>query len=140
VLFLLVGLAPGEGRASCAAPEAHLSRRVASPGDTVLLTGQYWTADCNDTISCSEGACGRSSCTKLEPARPANDLRVELMPNVGGASRTVATGIDADDALEIRAMVTIPADLLPGTYVVRVLNNEVDEQLSTLRIVVRGGF
>ena len=60
ILIATFGL-QGVARSSCVAPELLFQEEDSpiAPGDTVAVRGRYWTGECNDVISCTNGYGGR---------------------------------------------------------------------------------
>ena len=110
--------------ADCAAPAVTVPR-TADLGETIFVQGEYWTSECNDTITCSVG-CGGESCEGGEPATPADGLRIAIKPADGpeGSAVQLADGIVADDELRIEQHVVMPTSLEPGRYVILVGNEQ----------------
>ena len=117
-LIATFGLQGGVARSACAAPELLMQEgSPLSPGDTIQVRGRYWTGECNDVISCSQG-CGGQTCTGGEPATPATDIVLSMRPAQHGSGRDVVLleGIDAGPGLGFSEEVTMP-DVPDGRYV-----------------------
>jgi hypothetical protein len=123
VLFLFIILIAtfglqGVARSACVAPELLIQEdSPLAPGDTVRVRGRYWTGECNDVISCSNGCGGR--CTGGEPETPAANIVVSLRPagqNDFGTDIRLLEGIDAGPGLDFSEEVTLPR-VADGRYV-----------------------
>ena len=118
-LLLAFAVTPASG--SCAGPtvafadQAERNVITVHPGDTVSLTGEFWTSDCFDTGP--TGACERGPGDE----RPITGIAVDLLQGQKPVVR-VAEDVDAKPDLTLSVSFQVP-DLSPGGY----------------RISVRGG-
>jgi hypothetical protein len=114
LLVAAFGLSPAQ--AACVAPSILLDgpSRL-SVGDSVTVRGEFWTNECNDVISCSNGCGGR--CVGGEPERPLRDITIVMTP-VGGLGTPIvlADGVDAAPDLTFDREVVIPPQVSPGRY------------------------
>ena len=114
VLVAVFGLSPAH--AACAAPSLLLDGPTKlHAGDSVTVRGEYWTNECNDTISCSNGCGGR--CVGGEPQRPLRNITI-VITGVGGLGTPIvlAEGVDAAPDLTFDRQVVIPPQASPGRY------------------------
>ena len=103
-------------RAACVAPSVLLDGPTRlSAGDSVTVRGEFWTNECNDTISCTNGCGGR--CVGGEPERPLQNVTI-VMTRVGGLGTPIvlAEGVDAALDLTFDRQVVIPPQASPGWY------------------------
>jgi hypothetical protein len=114
LLVAAFGLSPAQ--AACVAPSILLDgpSRL-SVGDSVTVRGEFWTNECNDVISCSNG-CG-GSCVGGEPERPLRNITIVMTP-VGGLGTPIVLAEDVDAALDLTfdRQVVIPPQASPGRY------------------------
>jgi hypothetical protein len=116
LLVAAVGLSPAQ--AACAAPSVLLGgpSRL-SAGDSVTVRGEFWTNECNDTIVCGNGGCGRDDCVGGEPERPLKNITILMTPVGGlGGQIVLAEGVDAAPDLTFDREVVIPPQASPGRY------------------------
>jgi hypothetical protein len=107
------------------------------PGETIRVTGDYWSPECNDTQVCSVGCTGES-CEGGGPNRPASNLRVVLTSATpqDDLQAELASGVAASQELEFDVDVTIPEDFAPGRYRILVGNDRTGfYQTKPIRIV-----
>jgi hypothetical protein len=113
-LVAAFGLSPAH--AACVAPSVLLDGPTRlRAGDSVTVRGEYWTNECNDVLSCSNGCGGR--CVGGEPERPLRDITIVMTP-VGGLGTPIvlADGVDAAPDLTFDREVVIPPQVSPGRY------------------------
>lgn len=129
VTCLLTGIAaPLPARASCAGPTLSLgpagSTPTASPysgvgttptpatvrpGQQLAVGGQYYLAECNDTLACAGGCAG---CSGGEQSPPMRGVSLVL---VSGSTEIELGQQDATEIYgEVRWEVTVPSDLPLG--------------------------
>ena len=116
LLVAAFGLSPAQ--AACVAPSVLLDgpSRV-SVGDSVTVRGEFWTDECNDTIVCGNGGCGRDDCVGGEAERPLQNITIMMMPVGGlGGQIALAEGVDAAPDLTLDREVVIPPQASPGRY------------------------
>jgi hypothetical protein len=78
-LAVLFGGYMPEAHSACAAPEIWVTGHGPyQTGDVITIRGKYWTGSCNDTVVCTTGCLGRSSCSRPEPAEPAEEIHIAL--------------------------------------------------------------
>lgn len=137
VLIVAFGLGGGPAAADCAAPEARFSPRIASPGDTIFVEGDYWATECNDTVVCSNG-CFRDACTGGEPAPRAQSIAIEVRGD-DGSPITLVEGLAAGEDYGFGLDVPLPRDLSPGVYELQVVDVDagIEGYLARDRLVVR---
>jgi hypothetical protein len=126
VIAAAMGAFPRIGRADCAAPQVS-TVRSAEPGTIILVRGQYWASECNDTSSCTSG-CISMSCTEAgAQSPPETGLRVTVVPAdapEGREGTILVQGLDADpETYAIRVGTFLPAELEPGRYRVTMGND-----------------
>lgn len=116
VLVAAFGPTPQIATASCISPNVTTEVRHIRPSETLRIQGQYWAAECNDTVSCS-GGCG-GGCVGGEPSPPIRDITLSLRPSdtTAGAAIILAQGVQADENFAFMLDVVIPEDTVPGRY------------------------
>ncbi|MGQ0668205.1 MAG: hypothetical protein ACT4PO_00775 [Actinomycetota bacterium] len=85
----------------------------ASPGETIVITGDGWRDDCSDTSSGPRGACA----AEPEPDHPLSDIVIEIR-RIGDPNTLLrlAEDVAADGEFQFRVEVIVP-NLEPGEYV-----------------------
>ena len=114
MLVAAFGLSPAH--AACAAPSVLLDgpSRL-SVGDSVSVRGEFWTNECNDVVSCSNGCGGR--CVGGEPERPLTNITIFMTPaGLQQGMIVLAEGVDAASDLTFDRKVVIPPQVSPGRY------------------------
>ena len=99
--------------AGCSAPIIFVDARSATPGETIVITGDGWRDDCSDTSIGPRGACA----AEPEPDHPLSDIVIEIR-RIGDLEgrRLLAEDVTADGEFQFRLEVTVP-QLEPGKYV-----------------------
>ena len=109
---MFLSMAIGPSRSSCAPPTIAFeglgdeTRKEVSPGETVVLVGEYWTPDCFDTGPI--GACERGPGDE----EPMHGIDVDLLQNEIPIERVVED-VTAEPDLTLRVSFTVP-DLAEG--------------------------
>jgi hypothetical protein len=114
VLVAAFGLSPAH--AACEAPSVLLDGPTKlSAGDSIIVRGETWTNECNDTVTCSNGCGGR--CVGGEPERPLRNITIVMSP-VGGLGTPIVLAEDVDATLDLTfdRQVVIPPQTSPGRY------------------------
>jgi hypothetical protein len=95
--------------ASCAGPWLDTDNRLVTPGDDIVITGEFWMDDCNDT-----GAIGCSLESEAREPEPYRD--VLLMLKRPGHERFYELGrVDANEDGELALRADVP-DVPAGRY------------------------
>jgi hypothetical protein len=117
VAILVVAFGPASqiATASCISPNVTTDVQHVRPGETLRIQGQYWAAECNDTVSCS--GCG-GGCVGGEPSPPIRDITLSLRPSdaAAGAEIILAEGLQPDEHFEFTLNAVVPEDAAPGRY------------------------
>ena len=108
LVFAFVGVvfAP-TGEAACEAPRISVIPTTGSPGSNLIVSGEGWAAECNDTISCQTG----QQCTEPPPSPPSKAIAITLKQ--GDRSWPLAT-VDAAPDYAFKVSSSIPSDAQPG--------------------------
>ena len=104
----LAGCASGEGAvsaAACAQPQVAVYPAAAAPGETVYVSGTWFTADCDDTIEIVDGH------EVTEPLVPLTGIDVVLRQ--AGAEVARAT-LDADAKGRFSTTFVLPSGVAAG--------------------------
>lgn len=113
--------------AGCAGPEVAVDRRRARPGETVVVTGQFWFDGCNDT---GGGSCfGPSPSEEVET--PIEGIDVDIKRKGSSRKVRVVENVDADERFRFEAAFAVPS-LPPGRYVL-VANQDAEVPLRIRR-------
>lgn len=102
---LVLAVAP-PGLADCAAPTLLLGHPVARPGEVLLVRGEAFAAECNDT---------GIGCLPRRRSPPIRDVEVQLRSRGSVVSSVV---VDADAGFSFEVELPVPADAAPGAYTV----------------------
>lgn len=104
VVLLAITVVQVPARADCAAPHVTVEGSELQLGDPLIVHGEHFAAECNDTsIGC------------MGPRRspPSRDIDLELRHDGEVVASTV---VDADDDFEFTAELTVPGDASAGEY------------------------
>ena len=116
VLVAAFGVSPA--RAGCIGPSVSVELTTVRVDASITIHGEYWTDECNDTISCSGGCGGNDECVGGEPERRLQSITVLIRPTSGRVGTRVvlveSVAVAPDLTFDVRAV--IPPQTTPGRY------------------------
>jgi hypothetical protein len=116
---------------SCAAPTIEVAPASGRPGTDVVVTGQHFAADCNDTVQCDP-----SGCHPQPPAPPTESVELTF---VQGEQTWPLTTAHPDQTYGFTETVTVPSGATPGPALVRADGFEASFDVSARPPLARTG-
>lgn len=120
----IVALSASPAPADCVAPSISAPRTVLA-GEDLVVTGEEFAAECNDT---------GSGCVVPRRSPPLTDVAVDLSDGFDSVASTV---VDANEDYAFEARLPVPAGAAPGMYHVTVARQNDVGMLGTAKVRVR---